>query len=324
MEENKTIIKTRKAVMIGCGFVGSASCFALMISGLFSELVLIDVDRKKAEGEAMDISHGVPFAGAMKIYAGSYEDIRGASVVIITAGANQKPGETRLDLVHKNVAIYKNIIPKIVAQEFDGILLVVSNPVDVLTYAALKLSGYPANRVIGSGTVLDTARLKYEVGEHLGVDGRSVHAFIIGEHGDSELAVWSSATVAGLPIDDFCELRGHYNHEEATERIFENVKNSAYEIIEKKQATYYGIAMAVRRICEAIVRNEESILPVSCYMQGEYGVSDVVLSVPAILGADGVEKIIPVSLDRQEKERFLRSADMLKELVRDIKTGQTA
>ena len=318
MVERENVIITRKAVMIGCGFVGSASAFALMQTGLFSEMVLIDADRKRAEGEAMDISHGVPFASPMKIYAGDYEDIKDAMVVIITAGANQKPGETRLDLVHKNVEIFHSIIPRIVEQNFDGILLVVSNPVDILTYTALKLSGYPANRVIGSGTVLDTARLKYEVGQHLGVDSRSVHAFIIGEHGDSELAAWSSATVSGMPINDFCELRGHYNHEEATERIFDNVKNSAYEIIERKKATYYGIAMAVKRICEAIVRDEESILPVSSYMNGENGISGVVLSMPAILGANGIEKLIPVSLNDAENQKLQQSAKTLREIIQEI------
>lgn len=318
MADNENVIKTRKAVMIGCGFVGSASAFALMQTGLFSEMVLIDADKKRAEGEAMDISHGVPFASPMKIYAGDYEDVGDAAVIIITAGANQKPGESRLDLVHKNVEIFRSIIPKITEQGFEGILLVVSNPVDILTYTALKLSGYPANRVIGSGTVLDTARLKFEIGQHLGVDSRSVHAFIIGEHGDSELAAWSSATVAGLPIDDFCELRGHFNHAEATEQIFQNVKNSAYEIIERKMATYYGIAMAVKRICEAIVRDEESILPVSCYMNGENGISGVVLSMPAILGANGIEKLIPVSLNEEEGVKLKRSAETLKEIIQDI------
>lgn len=317
MADNKNVITTRKAVMIGCGFVGSASAFALMQTGLFSEMVLIDADRKRAEGEAMDISHGVPFASPMKIYAGDYEDVKDATVIIITAGANQKPGESRLDLVHKNVEIFHSIIPKITAQGFDGILLVVSNPVDILTYTALKLSGYSSNRVIGSGTVLDTARLKFEIGQHLGVDSRSVHAFIIGEHGDSELAAWSSATVAGLPIDDFCELRGHFNHAEATEQIFQNVKNSAYEIIERKKATYYGIAMAVKRICEAIVRDEESILPVSCYMNGENGISGVVLSMPAILGANGIEKLIPVSLNEEECVKLKRSVETLKEVLKD-------
>ncbi len=244
----------RKAAVIGCGFVGSATAFTLMQSRLFTELVLLDASFDKADGEAKDIAHGIPFAGQMKVYAGNYDDIADAAIIIVTAGASQKPEETRLDLVNKNVAVYKNIIPEIAKQEFQGILLIVSNPVDILTYAAVKLSGFPERRVIGSGTVLDTARLKYVLSEHLRVDSRSIHAFIIGEHGDSEIAAWSSANVSGIPLDDFCEMRGHFDHEEAMDRIAEKVKDSAYEIISKKHATYYGIAMAVKRICECIVR----------------------------------------------------------------------
>ena len=259
-------IDSRKVVVVGCGFVGSSSAFALMQSKLFSEMVLIDADHDRAEGEAMDISHGMAFASPMKIYAGSYDDITDAAVIVITAGANQKPDETRLDLIRKNSAIMKSIIGEIKKRPFEGILLIVSNPVDILTYIALKESGYPANRVIGSGTGLDTGRFRYELGEHLGVDSRSIHAFIIGEHGDSELAAWSEARVGGMPINDFCELRGHYDHEASMEKIFNSVKNSAYEIIARKHATYYGIAMAVCRICAAIVRNEQSILPVSSLM----------------------------------------------------------
>lgn len=315
---NKTSINQRKVAMIGCGFVGAATAFSLMESGLFTEMVLIDADKDRAEGEAMDISHGLPFARPMKIYVGTYDDIVDAAIIIITAGANQKPEETRLDLVQKNVAIFKTIIPEIARRNCEGIILVVSNPVDILTYVTLKLSGFTSNRVIGSGTVLDTARLKYNLGEHLGVDSRSVHAFIVGEHGDSELAVWSSATVSGVPIDTFCEMRGHYNHDAAEERIAEEVKNSAYEIIEKKKATYFGVAMAVRRICEAIIRDEESILPVSNLMHGEFGISDVALSMPAIVGADGVEEIVPISLDEEELGRLRESAETLKEILRNI------
>ena len=226
------MINYRKAVMVGCGFVGSATVFSLMQSGLFSEIAMIDADMSKAEGEAMDISHGIPFAKQMKVYAGSYDDVPDAGIVIVTAGANQKPDETRLDLVNKNVAIFKQIIPEIAKRNFEGILLIVANPVDILTQVAQKLSGLPENRVIGSGTVLDTGRLKHRLGEHLGVDSRSVHAFIIGEHGDSEIAAWSSANVSGIPLNDFCEMRGHYQHEEATREIAEKVKNSAYEIIQ--------------------------------------------------------------------------------------------
>mgnify|MGYP000358665860 CR=1 FL=1 len=244
-------VNSRKVAVIGCGFVGSSSAFALMQSGLFSEMVLIDADTKRAEGEAMDISHGISFARPMQIYAGNYDDITDAAIIVITAGANQKPDETRLDLIKKNAAIMKSIVGEIKKRDFGGILLIVSNPVDILTLIALKESGYPSNRVIGSGTVLDSARLKYHLGQHLGVDSRSVHAFIVGEHGDSEIAAWSSANISGIPLDNFCEMRGHYNHMEATERIAAEVKQSAYEIISKKGATYYGIAMSVKRICEA-------------------------------------------------------------------------
>lgn len=311
-------VNPRKAAVIGCGFVGSATAFTLMQSRLFSELVLLDVNMEKADGEAKDIAHGIPFAGQMKIYAGTYDDAADAAIIIITAGANQKPGETRLDLVQKNTAIYQSIIPEIVKRDFGGILLIVSNPVDILTYVALKLSGLPENRVLGSGTVLDTARLKYALGEHLGVDSRSVHSFIIGEHGDSEIAAWSSTNVSGIPLNDFCEMRGHFNHDAAMDAIAEKVKNSAYEIISKKQATYYGIAMSVKRICECIVRNERSILPVSAMMHGEYGIEDITLSMPAIVGIGGVETHVPIALSEEEAEKLVESAKKLKEVVKGL------
>ena len=310
-------VNPRKAAVIGCGFVGSATAFTLMQSRLFSELVLLDVNMEKADGEAKDIAHGIPFAGQMKIYAGTYDDAADAAIIIITAGANQKPGETRLDLVQKNTAIYQSIIPEIVKRDFGGILLIVSNPVDILTYVALKLSGLPENRVLGSGTVLDTARLKYALGEHLGVDSRSVHSFIIGEHGDSEIAAWSSTNVSGIPLNDFCEMRGHFNHEDSMKRIFDHVKNSAYEIISKKHATYYGIAMAVVRICSAIVRDEKSIMPVSSLMTGEYGLYDVVLSIPAVVDANGIETVVPIELSETELLALKKSADILKDILKD-------
>ena len=311
-------VNPRKAAVIGCGFVGSATAFTLMQSRLFSELVLLDVNMEKADGEAKDIAHGIPFAGQMKIYAGTYDDAADAAIIIITAGANQKPGETRLDLVQKNTAIYQSIIPEIVKRDFGGILLIVSNPVDILTYVALKLSGLPEERVLGSGTVLDTARLKYALGEHLGVDSRSVHSFIIGEHGDSEIAAWSSTNVSGIPLNEFCEMRGHFNHDAAMDAIAEKVKNSAYEIISKKQATYYGIAMSVKRICECIVRNERSILPVSAMMHGEYGIEDITLSMPAIVGIGGVETHVPIALSEEEAEKLVESAKKLKEVAKGL------
>ena len=310
-------VNSRKVAVIGCGFVGSSSAFALMQSGLFSEMVLIDADTKRAEGEAMDISHGISFARPMQIYAGNYDDITDAAIIVITAGANQKPDETRLDLIKKNAAIMKSIVGEIKKRDFGGILLIVSNPVDILTLIALKESGYPSNRVIGSGTVLDTGRFKYLLGEHLDVDSRSVHAFIIGEHGDSELAAWSNARIGGLKVNDFCELRGHFNHEQSMKKIFENVRNSAYEIIERKHATYYGIAMAVKRICEAIVRNEKSILPVSSLMTGEYGLNDVVLRIPAVVDETGVQKVIPIELNDEELTKLKDSANILKDIAKD-------
>lgn len=311
-------VNLRKAAIIGCGFVGSASAFSLMNSGLFSEIVLIDADKNKAEGEAMDISHGVPFAKQMNIYAGDYDDIVDAAIIIVTAGANQKPDETRLDLVNKNVSIFKSIMPEISKRQCKGVILIVANPVDILTYVSIKLLGFGENRVIGSGTVLDTARLKYELGEHLEVDSRSVHAFIIGEHGDSEIAAWSSANVSGIELNEFCEMRGHFEHDKATKEIAERVKNSAYEIISKKRATYYGIAMAVKRICEVIIRDEKSILPVSSMMHGEYGIEDVVLSMPAIVGKGGIETKVPIALNEEEQEKLRESAQTLKKVLETL------
>ena len=310
-------INSSKVAMIGCGFVGAASCFALMQSGLFREMVLIDANRAKAEGEALDISHGLPFSKPMDIYAGDYCDIADAAIVIVSAGAAQKPGETRLDLVKKNVGIFKSIMPQIKNSGFEGILLIVANPVDILTTVAQKLTGFPESRVIGSGTVLDTARLKYLLGEHLGVDSRSIHAFIIGEHGDSEIVAWSSANVSGVPINDFCELRGHFKHRESMQEIADTVKNSAYEIIEKKQSTCYGIAMSVKRICEAIIRDEESILPVSITLHGDFGIEGVSLSMPAVVGKDGIETLVPIKLSVDELVRLQNSAAGLKEIYNE-------
>ena len=311
-------VNNRKVAIVGLGFVGSASAFALMQSGLFSEMVLVNRDRSKAEGEALDISHGLPFAKPMKIYAGTYDDIADAAVIVVTSGAGQKPGETRLDLVKKNVEVFRSIIPEIAKRNCEGILLVVANPVDIITHVAAKLSGFPENRVFGSGTVLDTARLKYLLGEHLNVDSRSVHAFIIGEHGDSEIAAWSSANVSGVPLHKFCEMRGHFEHEKAMHEIAESVKNSAYAIIEKKKATYYGIAMSVKRICEAIVRDEKSILPISGIQHGQYGIDGVALSMPAVVGKNGVETLVPIELSDAEQAELRKSAETLRQVLSEV------
>ena len=313
------MINIQKAANIGCGFVGSSIAFSLVQKGIFSELVLIDANEKKAEGEAMDLSHGLPFTKPIEIKAGGYEDIADCAMIIITAGANQKPGETRLDLVHKNVEIYKSIIPKIVEKNQEATLLIVSNPVDIMTYVALKLSGYPSHKVIGSGTVLDTARLKYLLSRHLDVDSRSIHAFIIGEHGDSELAVWSAANVSGIPLNHFCELRGYFDHMESMDRIYQSVRDSAYEIIEKKGATYYGVAMAVCRIAESVIRNEHSIMPISVYLDGLYGLHDICLSIPTVVGQEGAEKVLDIPLDLMEMGKLVYSAEELKKIIGELK-----
>ncbi|WP_297032114.1 L-lactate dehydrogenase [uncultured Eubacterium sp.] len=314
-----TEINSRKIAIIGCGFVGSACAFALMQSGLFSEMVLIDSNEERAEGEALDISHGLPFSKPMQIYSGTYDDITDAGIIAITAGAGQKPGESRLELVHKNVEIFKSIIPEISKRNYKGILLIVSNPVDIMTYTALKLSGLPSNQVFGSGTVLDTARLKYLLGEHLGVDARSVHAFILGEHGDSEIAAFSSANVSGIELKEFCDFACKTDkHEEAMKEIAEDVKLSAYEIIKKKGATYYGIAMSVRRICEAIILDQKSILPISCLQNGKNGIENVVLSMPMIVGKHGAERSVEISLSEEERRAIKNSADMLKGIIKTL------
>lgn len=306
----------RKAAVIGCGFVGSSIAFTLMQRATFSELVLLDVNRKKAEGEALDISHGLPYSSPMEIYAGDYDDVADAGLIVIAAGANQKQGETRLDLIDRNLQIFAQIIPELKKRGCEGILLIVSNPVDILTYAALKMSGFPSERVIGSGTVLDTARLKYLLGRHLDIDARSVHAFIIGEHGDSELAVWSGANVSGVDLNHICELRGFSDYKSEMQRIYTEVRDSAYEIIDRKGASYYGIAMAVARIAESITRDEHSVLPISVLLKGEYGIEGLCLSIPTVVGSMGAENILEIPLSGKEQRALTASAEALTEAVK--------
>ena len=313
------MINIQKAAVIGCGFVGASIAYTLMQKGIFSELVLIDAVMEKAEGEAMDISHGLPFAHAMDIYAGTYADIADASILIITAGANQKEGETRLDLVQKNAGIMRSIIGNIRKTAFDGLLLIVSNPVDILTEVALRESGYPEERVIGSGTVLDTARLKYLISEELEIDSRNVHAFIVGEHGDSELAVWSSANVSGIDLRDYCPI-GDSDGGGLGDLygIFDYVKNSAYEIIRDKGATFYAIAQSTKRIITSIVNDEHTILPVSTLLDGHYGIDDLCMSVPAVVGSGGVEYVLDIPLNPDENRRLAHSASVLRDAIRSL------
>ena len=317
------MINVKKAAIIGCGNVGASIAFNFLEKALFSEIVLIDINMMKAEGEAMDLSHGLPYAPSpVNIHAGTYDEIKDAQVVIITSGAAQKPGETRLDLINKNVKILRSILKEIKRVEMEGILMLVANPVDVLTHFAVKESGLPPSRVFGSGTVLDTARLKYLLSQALNVDSRNVHAVIIGEHGDSELAVDSIANIASVPLEDFFKMRNIENSSELLEKINDEVKNSAYEIIERKGSTYYGIAMAVGRICGSITNNEHLMLPISVELNGEYGLSDVALSIPSIIGNDGVEKILEIPLSVSEKRKLIRSAEALKQVIESVEKEQ--
>ena len=308
----------QKCGVIGVGFVGAACAYTLATSGLFSEIVLIDSNREKAAGEAADISHGVALAKPCLVRAGDYRDLAGCGLVLIAAGANQRPDETRIELLGRNRVILSSIIAQITQTCSDAVLLIVSNPVDVLTYMAQQLSGLPAGRVIGSGTVLDTARLKYLVGQHLGVDSRNVHAFIIGEHGDSELAVWSSANVSGVDLADYCRITGKDDSRDALARIYENVRGAAGSIIRAKGATYYGIAMAVRRIAEAIVRDEHTVLPVSSLISGHYGVDGLCLGLPSVVGRNGVETVLDIPLSDEELHRLQSSARKMKALIDEL------
>lgn len=312
------MLNPKKCAIVGCGFVGATTAYTLMQSALFSEMVLIDLDRKKAEGEAADIAHGIPFHSPMEIYAGDYSDIADASIVILAAGGGQKPGQSRLDLVKANTRIFQSIVEKIVTYNQDCILLVVTNPVDILTYATICFSGFPPQRVIGSGTVLDTARLKYLLGSHLGVDYRNVHSFIIGEHGDSELPVWSDANVSGIDLDSFCESSHRDGSPETLNSLFLNVKNSAYRIIENKGATYYAIAEAVRKIVSAIMRDENTVLPVSTLTCGHYGLCNVALSIPCILGRDGIKELLDIPLDENEARLLQESANKLSSVIDEL------
>lgn len=305
----------RKAAIIGCGSVGASIAFRFLQQGLFSHLVLLDANPAKAEGEAMDLSDGMPYGAAMEITAGTYDDAASCALAVITAGVNQKPGQTRLELIAQNIAILKQIVDELTARHFGGILLIVSNPVDVLTYAAWRLSGFPKERVIGSGTVLDTARLKQLLGEELKVDSRNVHAFIVGEHGDSELAVWSGANVSGLDLDDFCRLQGKELRAADMDRLYRDIRDSAQAIIQRKGATYYGIAMAVGRIAECIVKDEHAVLPISVVLEGEYGLEDLALSIPSLVGRNGLEKILEIPLGQSERTALRDSAQQLKEVI---------
>lgn len=310
-----------KIVVVGAGFVGTSFAYSLLIRGLASQIVIIDVNKDRAEGEAMDLNHGVPFAYPTKIWAGDYSDCKDADIIVISVDKGQRIEQSRLDLAVGNFEIMKQVISNITRYNRDCILLVVTNPLDVMTYAALKLSGFPSNRVIGSGTVLDTARLRYLLGEHLQVDPRNVHAYIIGEHGDSEVPVWSLANVAGIRLKDYCPICGLPYKVDDLNRLFLQVRDAGYEIMKRKGRTNYAVALGMTKIVESIVRDENAIVTVSTFLGNYHGVSDVCLSVPVILNRSGVKGIINLPLNEEEIVNFQKSADIIKKVITSLKFG---
>lgn len=311
-----------KVSIIGAGNVGSTFAFNLMLSGLAREIVIVDRNEKKAKGECMDLNHGLSLATPAEIYAAGFEGSVDSDIVVITAGAKQKPGQTRIDLVQANTEIFKSIIPSVLKYAKGAVLLVVTNPVDILTYVTLKISGLPGRRVLGSGTVLDSSRFRYLISEHCQVDPRNVHAYIIGEHGDTELAVWSNANIGGMKIEQYCpRCKNSHNcdRQQSLDALFKEVKNAAYRIIEAKGATYYAIALALVRITEAILRDENSVLPVSTLLKSYYGINDVCLGIPSIVNRNGVQNFLRLDLSPDEQEKLKYSADSLKRIIRNIK-----
>lgn len=311
---------SRKIALIGTGMVGMSFAYSLLNQSVCDELVLIDLDRKRAEGEAMDLNHGLAFSpGNMKIYAGDYEDCRDADIVTICAGAAQKPGESRLALLKRNVSVFRSVVRPVIASGFDGIFLIATNPVDIMARITYALSGFPKERVIGSGTALDTARLRYLLGQYLSVDPRNIHAYVMGEHGDSEFVPWSQALLGTKPVLQICaESNGRMNMA-ALEDISRDVKNAAYQIIDAKKATYYGIGIALTRITRAILNGENSILTVSACLCGEYGQPEVFAGVPCILNQNGVNRILRLNLTAEESQKFECSCDILRQSFKELK-----
>lgn len=301
-----------RVVIVGAGNVGATFAYALLFRGLAAEIVLIDANRARAEGEAMDLNHAEPFTNPTRVWAGDYDDCAGAAITVVTAGAGQKPGETRLDLVKKNANIFASIIPEIARRNPDGIILVATNPVDILTRVSQKLSGLPVNRVIGSGTILDTARFRHLLGKYFGVEPRSVHAYIIGEHGDSEVPVWSLANIAGLQLAEFAESNGITHDRSTMDEIFRQTRDAAYHIIERKGATYYAVAAGLMRIVDSILRDQRTVLSVSSLIQDYYGISDLCFSLPTIVGREGIDRVLRLPLNEEEIAGLQHSAEVLR------------
>ncbi|HMG69143.1 MAG TPA: L-lactate dehydrogenase [Chitinophagaceae bacterium] len=304
-----SFLKKTRIVVIGVGAVGSTTAYTLLLRARMDELVLIDANQEKAIGDALDMNHGLPFLGKAKVWAGSYEDCNDADIIVITAGVSQRPGESRIDLLKRNVSIYQSITDEVLKHNKDGILLIASNPVDIMSYFTWKKSRWPCRRVIGSGTLLDSARFRYLIGDKLGIDSRSIHAHIVGEHGDSELPLWSLANIAGTEI---------LLTDQEKEEIFANTRDAAYKIIEAKGATYYAIALALDRICTAILKNEAAVLNVSTLLTDYHGISDVYLGVPCVVDSTGVRETLALQMESNEELLLQKSAEKLKGLIRSI------
>lgn len=314
-----TATDNRKVVLIGTGMVGMSYAYALLNQNACDELVLIDLDKERARGEAMDLNHGLAFSGShMKIRDGEYSDCANADIVVICAGVAQKPGESRLDLLNRNTEVFRSIIGPVTESGFNGIFLVATNPVDIMTRITCALSGFNPRRVIGTGTALDTARLRYLLGEYFSVDPRNMHAYVIGEHGDSEFVPWSQAMLATRPILEICEASGGNCCQEDLDKISEEVRTAAQQIIKAKRATYYGIGMAMVRITKAIFGNESSVLTVSTMLRGEYGQHGVFAGVPCIVGRNGVRRVLPLNLSPEESEKFNRSCETLESSYQEL------
>ncbi|UCD53430.1 MAG: L-lactate dehydrogenase [Phycisphaerales bacterium] len=308
----------RKVAVVGAGSVGASYIYALLQTGLASEIALIDLDAQRVEGEVMDLSHGLPFIPPVSVKAGTYADCADAHLVVVTAGAKQIPGQSRTELIQKNADIIKSICGQIQDQNPTAVALMVTNPVDTLTQVALRRLSLPRTKVIGSGAVLDSARFKYLLSRHCGIDARNVHAYILGEHGDSEVPAWSMTHIAGIPIRKYCETCHACDYATHHREIAEQVRNSAYHIIDYKGSTYYGIGLSLLRITAAILRNERSVLTVSTYLKGEYDLKDICLSVPCIVGAEGVERIVEARLEAEEQEQLERSAHVLRQVFEQV------
>lgn len=308
-----------KVGLIGAGMVGASFAYSLMQHGVANELVLIDADAGRAEGEVMDLNHGLPFVRPIRIYAGDYADLAGADVIVICAGVGQRPGQTRLELLQTNAGIFRSIVPNILKVTQDAIIVVATNPVDILTQISAEIVGAGCCTVLGSGTILDTARLRYLLGAHYGVDSRSVHAYVVGEHGDSELALWSLANIAGVRLTDFVGANGQGYDPETLENIFHQTRNAAYEIIQRKKATYYAIGLGLLSIVEAILRDQHTVMTVSSPLSGQYGVRDISISLPAIVGRRGVEEVLNLPLSDSELSAFQYSAQTLKDRLAEIR-----